>query len=133
MTTVSTTASRLDRTSRGHYDGPPIPVAANSPDVGKIRAAIAQPTNVAPRERSGDSNWGEGTVVAILDTGYLANPLLERSLLREPGAEKATVPEADLDRWYLSTNGLSAATGHGGFIGGIVLQYAPAANSSSAA
>jgi subtilisin family serine protease len=75
-----------------------------------------------PRLRSKESmRQGRGTTVAVLDSGVSQHPWLADSF-----AEKR-LPEDALEQWDLSGPGLPRHVGHGTFVAGVVLQYAPAA------
>src|SRR5215204_3609848 len=64
---------------------------------------------------------GRGTTVAVLDSGVSAHPWLLGSLAERP------IPEDGLELWDLSRPALPRQVGHGTFVAGVVLQYAPAA------
>ncbi|MFL6117920.1 MAG: S8 family serine peptidase [Catenulispora sp.] len=72
-------------------------------------------------EAAADQKFGEGAVVAILDTGYTAHRWFQESR-RVPSPA-----EADCDRWDLSSDSLPTYYAHGTFVAGRVLQYAPRA------
>lgn len=75
-----------------------------------------------PRLRPKDSlTQGSGTTIGVLDSGVSAHPWLADSF-----AEKQ-LPEDALELWDLSRRALPRHVGHGTFVSGVVLQYAPAA------
>jgi hypothetical protein len=75
-----------------------------------------------PRVRSKKTlRQGQGTTVAVLDSGVSTHPWLADRL-----AEKR-LPEEALELWDLSGPALPRHVGHGTFVAGVVLQYAPAA------
>jgi subtilisin family serine protease len=63
---------------------------------------------------------GRGTTVAALDSGVSRHPWLAGSF-----AEKR-LPEDALELWDLSRPALPRHVGHGTFVAGVILQYAPA-------
>lgn len=75
-----------------------------------------------PRLRSKESlRQGQGTTVAVLDSGVSTHPWLAGCLAEKP------LPEEALELWDLSGPALPRHVGHGTFVAGVVLQYAPAA------
>ncbi|HYT10670.1 MAG TPA: S8/S53 family peptidase [Mycobacteriales bacterium] len=75
----------------------------------------------APRLRAKDTMpQGRGTAVAVLDSGVSWHPWLE-------GSYGEPVPDDAVERWDLSGPALPRHVGHGTFVAGVVLQYAPAA------
>jgi subtilisin family serine protease len=63
---------------------------------------------------------GAGTVVAVLDSGFTRHPWLRGSY-----PEPLTAEQVDI--WDLSGPALPSHIGHGTFVAGVVLQYAPQA------
>lgn len=89
-----------------------------------IIGAPAEPARWAeePRlRRKTDFTEGTGTAVAVLDSGISRHPWLAGSYTEPLG------PEAS-DLWDLSADALPRHIGHGTFVAGVVLQYAPAAS-----
>jgi subtilisin family serine protease len=64
---------------------------------------------------------GAGTTVAVLDSGASEHPWLLGSFAEDP------LPDAAREFWDLSSDVLPRQVGHGTFVCGVVLQYAPAA------
>ncbi len=64
---------------------------------------------------------GAGTTVAVLDSGASEHPWLLGSFVEDP------LPDAARELWDLSSGVLPRQVGHGTFVCGVVLQYAPAA------
>jgi hypothetical protein len=64
---------------------------------------------------------GVGTTVAVLDSGASEHPWLLGSFTEDP------LPDAARELWDLSSGVLPRQVGHGTFVCGVVLQYAPAA------
>jgi subtilisin family serine protease len=62
---------------------------------------------------------GLGTTVAVLDSGVISHPWLEGSYEEDP------LPEDALERWDPGAPVLPRHVGHGTFVAGVVLQYAP--------
>jgi subtilisin family serine protease len=65
-------------------------------------------------------NEGKGTVVAVLDSGVSDHEWLRGSFAEDP------LPEEARGLWDLSATALPRHVGHGTFVCGVVLQYAPA-------
>ena len=63
---------------------------------------------------------GRGTTVAVLDSGVSDHEWLRGSFVEDP------LPEEARGLWDLSTTALPRHVGHGTFVCGVVLQYAPA-------
>jgi subtilisin family serine protease len=63
---------------------------------------------------------GRGTTVAVLDSGVSDHEWLRGSFAEDP------LPEEARGLWDLSTTALPRHVGHGTFVCGVVLQYAPA-------
>jgi subtilisin family serine protease len=75
-----------------------------------------------PRLRSKATlQQGAGTTVAVLDSGAGEHPWLLDSFVEDP------LPDAARELWDLSSGVLPRQVGHGTFVCGVVLQYAPAA------
>ena len=75
-----------------------------------------------PRLRPKESlKQGQGTTVAVLDSGVSQHPWLADRLAERP------LPEEALELWDLSGPALPRHVGHGTFVAGVILQYAPAA------
>jgi subtilisin family serine protease len=72
------------------------------------------------REKA-DLQEGTGTTVAVLDSGISRHPWLRGSYL-----EPLSLNSSDL--WDLSAEALPRHVGHGTFVAGVVLQYAPQAS-----
>jgi hypothetical protein len=64
---------------------------------------------------------GAGTTVAVLDSGAGEHPWLLDSFVEDP------LPDAARELWDLSSEVLPRQVGHGTFVCGVVLQYAPSA------
>jgi subtilisin family serine protease len=64
---------------------------------------------------------GAGATVAVLDSGASEHPWLLGSFIEDP------LPDAARELWDLSSGVLPRQVGHGTFVCGVVLQYAPAA------
>ena len=64
---------------------------------------------------------GAGTTVAVLDSGASEHPWLLGSFVEDP------LPDSARELWDLSSGVLPRQVGHGTFVCGVVLQYAPAA------
>jgi subtilisin family serine protease len=74
-----------------------------------------------PRLRPKSSlRQGQGTTVAVLDSGASEHPWLKGSFAEDP------LPDGAREVWDLSTEALPRQVGHGTFVCGVVLQYAPA-------
>ena len=88
-----------------HIQGHPHGVAepAEAPDYAAVKAV---------------QTGGEGTTVAVLDSGITRHPWLTCSF---PSGSLRT----DMEQWDFSTDRLPGHLGHGTFVAGIVLQYAP--------
>jgi subtilisin family serine protease len=89
-----------------------------------IHGAPAEPARwtEAPRLRDrADFHEGTGATVAVLDSGISRHPWL-----RESCAEPLAVDASDV--WDLSAPALPRHVGHGTFVAGVVLQYAPQAS-----
>ena len=63
---------------------------------------------------------GAGTMVAVLDSGASEHPWLLGSFVEDP------LPDAAREFWDLSSGVLPRQVGHGTFVCGVVLHYAPA-------
>jgi subtilisin family serine protease len=75
-----------------------------------------------PRLRSKESfRQGAGTTVAVLDSGASEHDWLLGSFAEDP------LPDSARELWDLSVDALPRQVGHGTFVCGVVLQYAPAA------
>ncbi|MFL6130839.1 MAG: S8 family peptidase [Mycobacteriales bacterium] len=75
-----------------------------------------------PRTRPKKSlRQGLDTKVAVLDSGVSQHPWLAGSFAEDP------LPEDALELWDLSKPALPRHVGHGTFVAGVILQYAPAA------
>lgn len=75
-----------------------------------------------PRLRSKTSlQQGAGTTIAVLDSGASEHPWLQGSFTEDP------LPDSARELWDLSEAALPRQVGHGTFVCGVVLQYAPAA------
>jgi subtilisin family serine protease len=75
-----------------------------------------------PRLRAKDTlRQGAGTTVAVLDSGASEHEWLAGSFAEDP------LPEAAREMWDLSSDSLPRQVGHGTFVCGVVLQYAPSA------
>jgi subtilisin family serine protease len=73
-----------------------------------------------PRLRSkGTLSQGRGTTVAVLDSGVSDHEWLHGSFVEDP------LPEEARGLWDLSAAALPRHVGHGTFVCGVVLQYAP--------
>ncbi len=70
--------------------------------------------------RKSTMSQGRDTRVAVLDSGVSAHPWLAGSFAETP------LPADALDGWDMSAPGLPRHVGHGTFVAGLVLQYAPA-------
>jgi len=68
-----------------------------------------------------DLQQGAGVTVAVLDSGASEHPWLLGSFAEDP------LPDAARELWDLSSDVLPRQVGHGTFVCGVVLQYAPAA------
>lgn len=89
-----------------------------------IHGAPAEPARWAeePRLRDrADFHEGTGTTVAVLDSGISNHPWL-RADCTDP------LPVDAADVWDLSAPALPRHVGHGTFVAGVVLQYAPQAS-----
>jgi subtilisin family serine protease len=64
---------------------------------------------------------GAGTTVAVLDSGASEHEWLLGSFAEDP------LPDSARELWDLSVDALPRQVGHGTFVCGVVLQYAPAA------
>jgi subtilisin family serine protease len=64
---------------------------------------------------------GAGTTVAVLDSGAGEHPWLLGSFVEDP------LPDAARELWDLSSDVLPRQVGHGTFVCGVILQYAPRA------
>jgi subtilisin family serine protease len=74
-----------------------------------------------PRLRSKTTlRQGAGTTVAVLDSGASEHEWLRGSFAEDP------LPDSAREFWDLSTDALPRQVGHGTFVCGVVLQYAPA-------
>lgn len=75
-----------------------------------------------PRLRAKDTlRQGAGATVAVLDSGAAEHEWLAGSFAEDP------LPDAARELWDLSTEALPRQVGHGTFVCGVVLQYAPSA------
>lgn len=76
-----------------------------------------------PRLRMQKSSFrqGAGTTVAVLDSGASEHEWLLDSFAEDP------LPDSARELWDLSVEALPRQVGHGTFVCGVVLQYAPAA------
>lgn len=76
----------------------------------------------APRLRPKETlTQGRGTTVAVLDSGVSEHPWLAGSHAETP------LPDAARELWDLSAAALPRHVGHGTFVAGVLLQYAPGA------
>lgn len=75
-----------------------------------------------PRLRpKADLHQGRGATVAVLDSGVSEHPWLAGSHAETP------LPDEARELWDLSASALPRHVGHGTFVAGVFLQYAPAA------
>jgi subtilisin family serine protease len=91
--------------------------------VSHIQGAPLAPPNAASAPKlpeKKDLTGGEFTTVAILDSGIVRHPWLA-------GSYAHASLGAGLERWDLSGDELPRWAGHGTFVAGVVLQYAPRA------
>src|SRR5262249_46497740 len=89
----------------------------------RLRDVLSAPRPTSPGDPGPEgTGCGEGTTVAILDTGYTQHPYLEESV--EPDSP---IGQSDYDGWDISGHDMPAYVGHGTFVAGRVRQEAPAA------
>ncbi len=75
-----------------------------------------------PRLRPKDTlRQGAGTTIAVLDSGASEHEWLRDSFVEHP------LPDAARELWDLSAAALPRQVGHGTFVCGVILQYAPSA------